>query len=516
MEKTLETTAGQQVVLATGAPEASPGSAGLNTQLGGVPTTVSGVSSATGGIGAGNLIMPDIDKDLFVFESEETPLMSLMLQAKNVSVSSPEVMHFMVDEQRAIIYTKGQVNANPSANRAILPLEGRDQSLAQAHTTLLLPGVDGYTEDGKTVTKGKPLMLLVVGHDPTTNNPLVVPVNGPRAQATDEVCTIPAIPAGSEVVVMSTALSETQKEVSPDTIVPQPRLVYLQKRGMTSIVSHYFDAQKKLIPFTEAMIAEHQIRNFKRKGNRTLLASRKGKIKVDAGKMGKQFLYTTEGVRWQVQKEFNRSGARWSYEEFVALAKMFFTGEDVPNKAILVCGKNVLEAIQSLDFSKHPHVKMEVTENEFGWAVTRIKTVFGNIDVKRDPSFDAVGWENSALLLDYGRLVHYTYKSETEYKDDVEGHEASSESIIVWDGLALKGTCHIWVNGDGTGEVASGATTFMTWGESTAPDSPKEGMVYYLLVDCKGIHAQAKAGQMWQYKDSAWKEYTGLINAGDK
>lgn len=514
-EKVTPPVEGQTVSVVTGNLEPASGSAGLNTQLGGSPTTVSAIASATGGIDAGNLIIPDIDQELFQFEGEETLIMSLMLQAKSVPVNSPEVKHFVVDEQKPILYTNNKIDANPGAKVAVLPLDGNDQKLAQAHTTLLFPDVDGYTPDGSRVTPGKPLMVLVVGHDPT-KNPLIVPMNGPRSKPTDEECTIPAIPAGSKIVILSTALSETQKEVAPDAVVPQERTIYLQKRGMTSIVSNYFESQKKRIPFTEAIIAEQQIRNFKRKGNRTLLAGRMGKIKIDAGKMGAQLLYTTEGVRWQVPKEFNRSKSKWTYEEFIALAKMFFTGEDVPNKALLLCGKNVLEGIQSIDFSGDKTVSMENIKNEFGWSIARINTAFGAIDIKREPAFDAVGWENSALLFDYSRIVHYVLKSETEYKDDVEGHEAKSESTIVWDGLALKGTCHIWINGEGTEEVADGAITFTTWDKATAPQSPKEKMVYYLLADCPDINTAARSGQMWLYKDSAWKEFEGLIDASGK
>ena len=117
-----------------------------------------------------------------------------------------------------------------TARSAVLPLEVEDQSIPAEYGTLLVKGVDGYTEDGQTRTPGKDLMIAVTGTDPVTNNPVIIAVNGPKTNRTDEYCTVPEIPAGTTCIILSNALYETQKEVDPDTIVPKPILLYLQKR----------------------------------------------------------------------------------------------------------------------------------------------------------------------------------------------------------------------------------------------------------------------------------------------
>ena len=66
--------------------QAGAGSAGLNTQLGGAPTTVSGIERASGGMG--ELVMPEVDKRIFMFERDQNALMQLMLMAKTVNVGS--------------------------------------------------------------------------------------------------------------------------------------------------------------------------------------------------------------------------------------------------------------------------------------------------------------------------------------------------------------------------------------------------------------------------------------------
>ena len=509
-EEKMQMASGEQMQVVQGAAEAAPGSVGLDTQLPGKATTVSQVAGATGGIGAGNLVVPDIDEQLFRFKSEETPLMSLMLKAKKVPVKSPVVKHYMLDEARASVTTIDAVAGN--AFQAKLPLAPEDQELLRPHTTILVKGVDGYDENG-VLTPGQDLMLFVTGHDTTDNHPIVRAVNGTKASPTDEYSKVPAIPSGTECVILSNALHETQKEVDPDLIVPQGMDLYLQKRGLNQVVSDYFDAQKKQIPFNQAVIAEAAIHNFKVRGNRTLWGGRKGKISIDVPKMGKQDIYFTEGIKWQFKRVLQHRG-EWTIKQLIALAKMFYTGEDVPSTALLLGGNNFVENIQTLDFKNYPNVIMSVKTNPVGWEVTNIHTIYGDIQIKREPALDKLGWSNSAALIGEDRLVHYTYASEHSFNDRVEGQEATRKGVLVWDGLGLKGSCHIWIDGEGQGANA-GAIVYTTWDSEEAPKEAElvDGKVYYLLKDCPGINAKAVAGEMWQYKDGKFSEYNGVVYA---
>lgn len=501
------------------------GHAGVASQVPGSAATVSAAAAASGGIAPGNFIESDIDERLFAFQSEDTALMTLMGKAKNVSVNSPIVEHYMIDEQRCSLATTAKVNQGTAAQFA-LPLASKDQNIPRDYTTLIVHGVDGYAADGLTATPGKWLMLMVTGRDTTTNNPVVRAVNGPKTAKTDLYCKTPEIPAGTKITVMANAMHETQKEVDPTLIIPQPKEIILQKRGMNQIVSDYFDAQRKHIPFTKALLAEQAILKFKREGNRTLWMGRPGIIPVEVPKLGTQSVYFTEGIRWQFLRELQLTGA-WTYDKFIAMAKMFYTGEDVPKSCMMLAGKNLLEEIQLIDFSKHPEVQISAFRNNvLGWDVTRVHTVFGDIDIKREPTLDTLGLSNSGALIGEDRLVHYTYSTQHEFSDRVEGQEATRSGILVWDALALKGGCHMWLDGEG-GTANAGAVVFVTWDKATAPENPTNGTVYYLLNDCPGINTKAQNGQMWQAevvvtkdpttqvetKTATWSEYAGSIVA---
>ena len=495
----------------TNAATATTGTAGVSSQVGGQPTSVSAAAQASGGIAPGNFVETDIDDELFKFKGDDTPLMQLMLSARKVGVDSPMVEHYMIDEARSSVQSSSALAA-ATTMQVVLPLRGEDQPLVHVCDTLRVRGVDGYDAQG-TKTPGKDLMLFVVGKDTNTGNPVVRAANGTKDSADDMYSKVPAIPAGTTVDILSNALYETQKRVTPDLVLPKPTLIYLQKRGMTNIVSAYFDAQKKRIPFSKAVVAEATINNFKRKGNRTLWVSRKSHFMVETEKVGTQDVYTTEGIRWQFKKELQHDG-KWTYEQFVGLAKMFFTGEDVPNICLALCGKNFLENIQCLDFSKHPEVQITVTTNKLGWSVTNIHTVFGDIQFKREPTLDKLGYSNSAALIGENRLVHYVYKPESSVSDNIEGEEATADGVLVWDGLGLKGTCHIWVDGEGEGANAD-STAFIMWDSDAAPTTTASttSPVYYLMQDCPAIDKTAKTGDLWYYDGTAWKEYSGELTA---
>jgi hypothetical protein len=311
-------------------------------------------------------------------------------------------------------------------------------------------------------------------------------------------------------VILANALYETQKQVDPDLIVPKPEEIYLQKRGMNQVVSDYFDAQKKQIPFTKAIIAEQAIANFKVRGNRTMWISRKGKLQVNVPNMGMQTVYSTEGVRWQFKRELQSEG-KWTIEKLIALAKMFFTGEDVPKTAILLAGKNLLESLQCIDYSKHPEIQVTQKTNAIGWSVTNIHTVFGDIEVKREPTLDRIGYSNSGALIGEGRLVHYVYSQEHSFNDRVEGEEASRNGIIIWDGLALKGSCHIWIDGEGEKNDSANVTNINYLEEALTADNAKAGEVYYLLADVKVGAINGKVGEMYKYDGAKFVEYTGEV-----
>ena len=496
----------------------TPGSVGVESQLPGQATTVSGIAEATGGIGDGNQIETWIDDELTKTEgAENAPLMYLMLKARRRKVTSPEIKHAIIDEERSTLVTTAAVAANTSAESFKLPLSADDMKIPRQCMTLSVKGVSGYDMNG-VATPGIDLTLYVVGkYD--DGQPKCIAVNGPRTSK-EAVPTVPAIPAGTEIITMCSALYETQAVVPADSFNPQLMEQYLQKRGMTNIVSDYFDSQKKKIPFGKAAQAEQAIKNFLLRTNRTLWRSALGKITIETEKLGNQYLWTTKGVRWQFVREMQHTG-KWTFESLVGLAKLFYCGEDKPKNGILLCGKNLLESLQCIDYSNHKEIQMFSMKNErLGWVVSAIHTAFGDIQLKHDPTLDNCGWANSGALIAEDRLVHYVYSAEHKDNDRVEGEEATRDSTLVWDALCLKGTCHVWIDGEGS-NANNGSTVFKFWESETAPtvSDVTNGVVYYFTLPLTLAEGVTVAqGDMRVAKITGdtltWEKYDGTVLLG--
>lgn len=515
----------------------TPGTAIANSQLPGQPDTVSTMAGATGGVDAGNLVEVDVDKELFEFHKDDTPLLQLILSAKKKKADSAEVDHYAFDEERVVLTTASAVSADTSSTSSFtLPLISTDKAVPNKYDTIELVGVDGYNEAGSQQTPGIPMMLYVVDKD--NNGPKVIAVNGPR-QSEGALCTQPAIGANVKCILLSNAVSETRWHVPPSSAVPRPKRLYCQKSVMNRLVSDYLRDQKFRISF-EGQKAEQEVAEFKRDLNRSMWFSVMSKFTVDEGDAGLQTVYTMKGVRWQVTREYQHTG-RWTYAKLVALMKLFYTGEDVPNSCTLLAGKNLIESLQLIDFSDHPEVTISSTRNPIGWEVTKIHTAFGDMYIKREPTLDTCMRSNSGLLLGDNRLVVYNRTAEHKESDRVEGHEADREGIIKWMCPGLKGSCHIWI--DGEGETGGTGVVLNMWDSNNAPTygDVNNGEVYYFLNETtlksysktgssaavdnsSNIAAKtAQEGTMWKAVFTStttegvtttvltWEEYTGEI-----
>lgn len=507
--------------------QAGAGSAGLNTQLGGAPTTVSGIERASGGMG--ELVMPEVDKRIFMFERDQNALMQLMLMAKTVNVGSMEVKHYAIDQGTPIV-TVAAVNGNT------ITLVNADRGKVRAYDTLMVKGVKGYEFVGGSNRKTRrPLQLFVksVNNDDTIT---CVATNGVKQAITDQYGSLPTttspsasntnvIVAGTKLVRMANAMYETQKWVDPNTIIPVPDDLYLQKRGMTSIVSKYLADQNMEIPYEEAVKAEAQLREFKAAGNRTLLISQQNKMLVRSSMGDDQWDYQTNGVRWQVKREVKHRGA-WTFEDVIALIKLYYGGADKPKSGILLAGDNLGQALQLIDWSKHPEVTMEPYKNEtLGWKVTRLVCLFGELQIKLEPTFNDCGYENSGIIIGEDRLVHYVRRGESSYTEDVEGEEATRNGVLVSDALGLKGNCHIWIDGDDDDDdTAPNADQFLLWGSETAPTTAdlEDGTIYVfahpMTLTTGSVKTTVDAGDAFKYNATAedakkWVRFYGTVSA---
>ena len=496
-------------VVSPGTTSASPGRAGIAAHGYGEATTVSNASQL-----GGDFIQPEIDTKIIMVASDESVIDTIKRRVvRQVPVTSFEVDHYLVDEKRSKAFTNVEYKGI-NATRAEIPFATTgDRKIFQEYYTAICKGVNGYDTTGQVELPGVDLMLFFVGKNSTTEAPIAMAVNGPKINSTDDYCVVPTIPAGTEIILLSSAAYETQKYIAPSTIVPVPERMYLQKQLCNSIVSDYFKALKNRLPFSQAQIAEAVLRQFRLESCRTAWVGQPGKFKVQAmdAAMGYQWDYFSKGLRWQFKRQYDLSSTI-TFADLINLSMVKFTGYNCSKKAVWLLGKQLLNDIQRIDMTLHKNITVTGSK-VFGIECTKIHTVFGDISLVHDPTLDALGYSHCGGLIDENGLVRYWMKNEDCKSEKVEGEEAKREVVMTIDCLCLKGYSHIWVNGaSAASRSIPGASHVVS--SDTLPASPAINDVVILTADVykeDGTTLRFPAGTVVTYTGSSWIEYTGEI-----
>ena len=493
-----------------GSPKPSNGIGGLATQGVGDATTVSNASEL-----GSDLIDADVDDQIISIASDESIIDTIKRRIRRqVRVNSFEVDHYLIDDKRSKAYTN-ETYTGIKATRAEIPFSTTgERKIFQEYYTAICKGVNGYDPTGQVELPGVDLMLFFVGKNSTTEAPIAMAVNGPKVNSSDDYCVVPTIPAGTEVILLSSAAYETQKFIAPSTIVPVPERMFLQKQLCNSIVSDYFAAQKKRILFSESQIAEAVLRQFRLESCRTAWVGQPGKFKVQAmdNAMGYQWDYFSKGIRWQFKRQYDLS-SKITLADLINLSMVKFTGFNCTKKAIWLLGKQLLNDIQKIDLTLHKNISVS-GDKVFGIECTKIHTVFGDIDLIHDPTLDALGYAHCGGLIDENGLVRYYMKNEDAKTENVDGEEAKREVVMTIDCLCLKGYSHIWVNGSATESDIPGASKVTS--AATLPESPVLNDVVILTADVNHTVNGTptlwfSAGTVVTFNGTTWVEYTGEI-----
>lgn len=493
-----------------GSPKPSNGIGGLATQGIGDATTVSNASEL-----GSDLVDADVDDQIISIASDESIIDTIKRRIRRqVRVNSFEVDHYLIDDKRSKAYTN-EAYTGIKATRAEIPFSTTgERKIFQEYYTAICKGVNGYDPTGQVELPGVDLMLFFVGKNSTTEAPIAMAVNGPKVNSSDDYCVVPTIPAGTEVILLSSAAYETQKFIAPSTIVPVPERMFLQKQLCNSIVSDYFAAQKKRILFSESQIAEAVLRQFRLESCRTAWVGQPGKFKVQAmdNAMGYQWDYFSKGIRWQFKRQYDLS-SKITLADLINLSMVKFTGFNCTKKAIWLLGKQLLNDIQKIDLTLHKNISVS-GDKVFGIECTKIHTVFGDIDLIHDPTLDALGYAHCGGLIDENGLVRYYMKNEDAKTENVDGEEAKREVVMTIDCLCLKGYSHIWVNGSATESDIPGASKVTS--AAALPESPVLNDVVILTADVNHtVNGTPKlwfsAGTVVTFNGTTWVEYTGEI-----
>lgn len=476
---------------------------------------LTGTQGSSTQIEKGGLMEDEWDSEVSKFSPYKVPLLTIMRKvSKTIPVSNWVVKHMRIGGDTL----DGMVTKTISAGATIkLTPSNFSGSLLPFYkgSTVFVPSVQGYKRGSQTEVAGH-LMLIVV--DRNKNEVTLQAVNGP-ATSDGADCdildnmTCPSIPANTQILCGSTALSESQMLVPPENYQPRSHEVYLQKRGFSIIFTDDYEKVKKKQPLTVADMKADALTKFLLRQERTYWDGVKARFQVETKDGAIEYTYTSEGLIPQITNSY-AIGNEYTLADLTAISKLQFTDFAENDSAFVLCGKNAIERLENIKLGEGRY-NVFTTHNEFDLTFKRFANTYGTLSFAWDQTLDLMGMSDCMVVLDLKgarRYVKMASKEQTNdlKKDAYDPREAKRFMHIEADALALRGYNSILV---GPADKISnlGATGVLNVITSAAklPATAVKGAKFALTADYNDGSTDYSKGTVYMWNGTAWEIYKG-------
>lgn len=439
--------------------------------------------------------------------------------AKTQSVKNYSIMHARVGGETL----DGTVTTNISAGATVKLTKNNFSGnllVFRKYDLICVPSMGGYKPGSQSEHDGQFLVLEVVERDKT--GVTLQAINGPAAvigQTGDEYDyqTVPALPAGTYLVGMWNAMSESQLLVTPDNFQPREREVYLQKHGWNVTFTEEFEVAKKKYPVKVANLLEDASIKDDMRVERGYWFGVKAKRKRMNEDGSVEDVFYSEGIMTQIPNHY-AIGNEYTLSDLIALSKLQFTDFATSNRAFAFCGKNAIERLENINPGTNRQIHMTV-ESSYDLTFKRFKDTFGEINFIWDQTIDFMGLSDYMFILDMDNAVHYIKESNRSRTNDMsKGAGDIRLAKTHWeydtDAVALKGYNSIMVGPEGGifNLMSEGVINYIV-SAATLPSSPSNNMKIALTADYTSGGVTYEKGKVYIYNGTAqtpgWEEYTG-------
>lgn len=428
-------------------------------------------------------------------------------------------------------------------------------------TTFLLEGVQGYRipEDGSTTPEPDgDLMLQVTNWNESTMKITVVPINGWEYYNGAWKSVMPtSIAAGTEIHVMATACSESQREVAPENYLPVTKSVYLQKQVTNLVLTDDFLRQMKEIEFGKKELNDRAIYNMNRKASRTFWLGAEGKRQVTPGKhMAKEDVFYTRGVLRQILNKIVVDGDI-DFDLLNQICDIQFGVNSLSDQATVFIGSKFNLKLMKLFTQNAPR---NITLADFPNDTLRLSfkqytlNAVGTLNFIHSKTLDDIGYSECAVVLDTDNMTRYVkfdlQQSQVDMKKgggpNGETREAERDIYCMADAVSTRGCNSILIGPSkkifgaysenemdsdiltltetmldtytsGLDPDATKATSVFNSGNTAFAiavgdnDQPKDGVRIYLGADDPYTGYSAGNTVIWSATKSAWELYSGPV-----
>lgn len=381
---------------------------------------------------------------------------------------------------------------------------------------IAIPSIGGFKPGSQTEHDGCNLILEVV--ERTKTELTLMAINGPAAvdgqdNGEMEDCTVPEIPAGTYVLGMANAMSESQLLVTPDNFQPREKEVYLQKKGWNVLFTEEFEKMKKKYPFkVKDLLQDAAILNDVRTERSYWMGVKRKKKRVTEDGAIEDVFYS-EGILPQVPNYY-AIGSEYKLSDLIALSKLQFTDFATSNRAFGFAGKNAIERLENIDPGKNREIHFNVAK-DFDLTFRRFNDTFGEINFVWDQTLDFMGMSDYIIILDLDNAIHYIKEGKRNMTNDMskgsgEIRLAKRHIEIMADAVGLKGYNSIIVGPEEKmfQNMTQGIVNWIV-SSNSLPKTPSKNMKVALTSDFEYEGETFEKGTVLIWNGTKWETYTG-------
>lgn len=479
---------------------------------------LNGTQASSTQIEKGGLMEDEWDSEISKFTPYKTPLLTIMRKiSKTIPVSNWIVKHMRVGGETLDGVTTQTISGGPTIKLTPANFSGSLLPFYKG-TTVFVPSVSGYKRGSSKEVEGH-LMLIVI--EKVKNEVTLQAING-KATSDGADCeildnmTCPDIPADTQILCGSTALSESQMLVPPENYQPRSHEVYLQKRAFSIIFTEDYQKVKKKQPLTVADMKASALTNFLLRQERTYWEGVKARFQSETKDGAIEYTYTAEGLIPQITNAYG-IGNEYTLADLVAINKLQFTDFAENDRAFALCGKNAIERLENIKLGEGRY-NVFTSHQEFDLTFKRFTNTYGTMDFVWDQTLDLMGMEDCMVILDLKgarRYVKMASKEKTNdlSKDAYDPREAKRIMHIEADALALRGYNSILVGpSDKISNLGATGILNVITSVATLPKTATKGAKFALTadyIDSTDGEKVYKKGCVYMWNGTAWELYKG-------
>lgn len=369
------------------------------------------------------LLKNELDNRVVKIRPMSTPIDQISRWGGTRKAGSMIVDFYSVDtkpiEAKVTNFVQGFGGENPVSTITV------DSNIFQASETLLFPGVEATTRDGKKES----LILYVTAAENKTLS--VISVNNYNSSAGTNI--VPEINEGEKIIRMGKAATELDVQTPQFEALPVKSQNYCQIFKAQVEQSVFQKLADKEVGWTFTDQEEVAIIDMRLGMEKNFLFGSKMRFR-EPGKQEDVLL--TGGIWNQTNHEWKYTSGNFDNNALVEMSRNAFTGNAGSSRKVLIGGSKFIEALHKLEIMRT--INSGEVKTKWGIDFTEICTKFGTFYVVLSEIFDQCGHSEDAFVLDPEYLTKYSHVPfRTERLDLRSSGLRNTEAVIITEASCL-------------------------------------------------------------------------------